>query len=73
MFRLYPEGIDINAPAEIDPEDIPVIDEELDILSQRPVQNKAIAGAVMKLSERITKLENEFMMLNADEKEGENE
>lgn len=73
VFRLYPEGIDINAPAEIDPEDIPVIDEELDILSQRPVQNKAIAGAVMKLSERITKLENEFMMLNADEKEGESE
>lgn len=73
VFRLFPEGIDINAPAEIDPEDIPVIDEELDSLSPRPVQNKAIAGAVMKLIERITKLENEVMLLKGDEKEGESE
>lgn len=63
IFRLYPEGIDINAPAEIVPEDIPVIDEELDALSGRPVANKAVTGAIMKLYDLIEQLEAEVEQL----------
>lgn len=72
IFTLYPEGIDINTQKEeIKPEDIPVVDEELDILSERPVQNKAIAGAVLALVERVKQLESEVKILKATEEEGE--
>ena len=42
VFRLYPEGKDI-PPIEPDPEVIKVIDTELDLTSERPVQNQVIA------------------------------
>ena len=56
IFRLYPEGNDVAAP-EPDPEVIKVIDDELDLTSQRPVENQAIARAIARLEERIAKLE----------------
>ena len=66
IFRLYPEGIDINSPDnEITEEDIPFVDDELDALSDRPVANKAVTGAVMKLYELIENLEAEIEMLKA--------
>lgn len=48
VFRLYPEGKDI-PPIEPDPEVIKVIDTELDMSSERPVQNQAIARAFENL------------------------
>lgn len=48
VFRLFPEGDDIPewTPA---PEDIPVVDDELDMTSTRPVQNQAVARAFERL------------------------
>ena len=48
VFKLFPEGDDI--PEFVpDPEDVRVIDTELDMTSDRPVQNQAIARAVVSL------------------------
>ena len=57
ILRLYPEGNDIE-PVEPTPEDIPVVDEELDITSERPVQNQAITRAMLNLQEEIERVEN---------------
>lgn len=48
LFRLFPEGADV--PEYVpEPEDIPVVDSELDMTSTRPVQNQAIARAFVSL------------------------
>lgn len=57
ILRLYPEGNDIE-PVEPTPEDIPVVDEELDITSERPVQNQAITRAMLNLQEELERVEN---------------
>ena len=51
VFRLFPEGGEIEPIDDkpITPEDIPVVDEELDMLSPRPVQNQVIARAFANL------------------------
>lgn len=48
VFRLFPEGKDI-PPIEPKPEVIKDIDTELDMTSERPVQNQAIARAFENL------------------------
>lgn len=50
IFRLFPEGQDIDAP-EILPEDIPVVDKQLDLTSERPVENQAITKAVRAIEQ----------------------
>ena len=65
VFKLFPEGDDV--PEFVPkPEDIAVMDDELDMTSTRPVQNQAIARAVTSLradfeetKEGITKKSNE--------------
>ena len=52
VFRLFPEGADI-PPFVPDPEDIPVVDTELDMTSTRPVQNQAIARAVERIKAAV--------------------
>ena len=52
ILRLYPEASDIE-PVEPTPEDIPAVDEELDITSERPVQNQAIVRAFLNMQEEI--------------------
>lgn len=50
VFKLFPEGGDFGEyEPEITPEDIPIVDEELDLTSPRPVQNQAIARAFANL------------------------
>lgn len=49
VFKLFPEGQDSEIP-EIKPEDIPVVDIELDMTSHRPVQNQAIARAIVNIA-----------------------
>ncbi len=49
IFKLFPEGKDSEVP-EVDPEDIPVVDIELDMTSNRPVQNQAIARAIVNIA-----------------------
>ena len=48
VFKLFPEGADI-PPFEPDPEVLKVIDTELDMTSERPVQNQVIARAFANL------------------------
>lgn len=48
VFKLFPEGADIDAYVP-DPEDFPVVDEELDMTSPRPVSNQTIARAFANL------------------------
>jgi hypothetical protein len=48
VLKLFPEGDDINEYVP-NPEDFPVVDEELDMTSTRPVQNQAIARAYQHL------------------------
>lgn len=50
LFRLFPEGEDIEYP-ETDPEEIPVVDAELDMTSHRPIENQAVARAFKGLEE----------------------
>ena len=48
IFKLFPEGDDI-PPYQPDPEDIPVVDAELDPTSDRPVQNSVIARELLEI------------------------
>ena len=48
VFKLFPEGGDIEE-YEPTPEDIPFVDDTLDLTSTRPVQNQAVARAVVRL------------------------
>lgn len=52
VFKLFPEGADIES-YEPTPEDIPFVDSELDMSSTRPIQNKAVARAVVSLQGAI--------------------
>lgn len=49
VFKLFPEGADIPPHEPIKPEDVPVVDDELDMTSTRPVENQAVARAVVGL------------------------
>ena len=50
VFKLFPEGDDI--PEWVpEPEDIPIVDDQLDMTSTRPIQNQAVARAVASLEE----------------------
>lgn len=54
VFKLFPEGEDVEeSEPEITPEDIPVVDAELDMTSLRPVANQAIARAITKLNAAV--------------------
>ncbi len=46
VFRLFPESDEVEDDYDPQPEDFPVVDSELDMLSPRPVANQAIARAV---------------------------
>ena len=59
VFRLFPEGADI-PEMPITPEDIPIVDTELDMVSTRPVQNQAIARAVVSLNAGLDEVRKAF-------------
>mgnify|MGYP003466129884 CR=1 FL=1 len=58
IFRLFPEGKD-SVYVEPDPEEIPIVDDELSMTSTRPVQNQAISRAIVNLEAayNVTKAE----------------
>lgn len=49
VFKLFPEGDDIT-DYEPSPDDFKVMDDELDLTSTRPVENQAVARAIVGLS-----------------------
>lgn len=55
VFRLFPESKEIDDNYDPQPEDFPVVDEELDMTSPRPIANKVIAknfATVLDVCER---------------------
>lgn len=48
IFKLFPEGGEL--AETVSEEDIPVVDKEIDSTSERPVQNQAIARALLQLA-----------------------
>ena len=48
LFRLMPEGDEV-PETPVTPEDIPIVDDKLDMTSTRPVQNQAVARAYQAL------------------------
>lgn len=57
VFKLFPEGADLTV-IPIEPEDIPVVDDHLDLSSRRPVENQAVAKAVASLRGDFEKTED---------------
>lgn len=55
VFRLFPESEEID-DYDPQPEDFPVVDEELDMTSPRPVSNQAAAIAIAQLAGAIEEL-----------------
>lgn len=51
LFRLFPEGADIPPYEPIKPEDIPIVDDKLDLTSHRPIENQAVTRAIVALEE----------------------
>lgn len=65
VFKLYPEGDDI--PAFVpEAEDIPVVDDALDMTSTRPVQNQAVARAVVRIGNQV---DNACEMVESNKRE----
>lgn len=51
IFKLFPEGRDLGNGT--DPEDVPVVDAELDLTSDRPIQNQAVARGMVELGKKL--------------------
>ena len=68
ILKLFPEGTDveITPPKE---EDMGVLDKELSLISEKPVENQAIARAVKDLDDRVNALGGRFNVI-ATLKEG---
>jgi hypothetical protein len=52
VFKLFPEGEDL-PEMPITEEDIPIIDAELNLLSSRPVENRAVAKEIVRIDNTI--------------------
>lgn len=64
VFKLFPEGEDIPVEDDPEPEEFPVVDEELDMTSTRPVQNQAIARAFALLRKDLAAATNPLQIDN---------
>lgn len=60
IFKLFPEGADVDDYEPPAPEDIPIVDETLDLASQRPVQNHAITKEIMALKDELRKIREQI-------------
>lgn len=50
IFKVYPEGRDLGT---VEAENIPLVDKELSLTSERPIQNQAVARALVGYEERV--------------------
>lgn len=72
IFKLFPEGNDVEDDEPVKPEDIPVVDEDLSLVSSRPVENKAIARAITLLKNDLTMVDERLTgKIKAIQKSGE--
>lgn len=58
IFKLFPEGRDLVSPMTT--EDIPVVDSELSLTSDRPIQNQAVAKAIIGMEDKVNAMSNEL-------------
>ena len=65
VFKLFPEGDDIPPYEPIKPEDIPVVDDDLDLTSTRPVENRAIARAVVSIKAELDETKDSLVVERA--------
>ena len=63
IFKLFPEGRDF---VEEPQKEIPSVDAELDLTSTRPVQNQAVANAVLRLDRVMTNMDKHVAEIVAD-------
>ncbi len=68
VFKLFPEGRDLpEDEPSITPEDIPIVDTELDLTSRRPVENQAVAKAISEIRSDIkTEFSNKVATISDD-------
>lgn len=64
IFRLYPEGQDIEVIPPT-PEELGPVDKELSLTSQNAIQNQAVTRAIVQLKATVTKHEEEITTLNS--------
>ena len=69
LFWLYPEAEAVEQPAP-DPEEIPIVDDKLDVTSERPVENRVVAKAILlleeeneNLSQKVNKMDEQLGIL----------
>ena len=63
IFKLFPEGRDlVDEPKE----ELPDTDAELDLTSSRPIQNQAVASAVLRLDKTLTNIDDHVEEIVAD-------
>lgn len=53
IFKLFPEGKDLSVNGDLSKDEITEVDAELSLISQKPVENRVVTQAVLKLNERI--------------------
>ena len=63
IFKLFPEGRDV---VDEPKEELPDVDAELDLTSSRPIQNQAVANAVMRLDKTLSNIEGHVEEIVAD-------
>ena len=58
IFRLFPEGRNSSTDnPDVTPEDVSIMDDTLDLLSKRPVENRVITAAIASVNSDIDNLE----------------
>jgi hypothetical protein len=65
VFKLYPESAEINDDFHPTEEDIPFVDSELDMTSHRPIENQAVARAIVELGATASGLTESVEALKA--------
>lgn len=63
IFKLFPEGKDFEPEAK---EDLPYVDEELSLTSTNPIQNQAVANAILRLDKVMTNMDKHVEEIVAD-------
>lgn len=51
ILKIFPEGDDV--PPDMDDEDVPLLDDELSLTSERPIQNQAVSRAIFGIIQAI--------------------
>lgn len=67
LFRLYPEAGDVEETYIPEPEDFPVVDEELDMTSHRPIANHVVARTYAALIGAIERIQADLEAMKASE------